>query len=183
MLATGRDAMWVPLPGRVSYVSVVLQGARGSAEYPTKAGYALPMATDPSVHTTSGDDANTAEPARASLGRRLLALFIDWIACVLIAGAIFGSSRTAPEGPPLILILEYTFFVGFFTQTPGMWLAHVRCVSVLPGRAGQPIGIPRAALRALLLALAIPALLMDHDQRGLHDKAAGSQMLRIPAAK
>jgi uncharacterized RDD family membrane protein YckC len=118
---------------------------------------------------------------RASLGRRLLALFIDWIACLLIAGAI-TSTRTAPEVPPLVLVLEYTFFVGFFTQTPGMWLARIRCVSVRPGQYGQPIGPPRAALRGLLLALAIPALFMDHDQRGLHDRAAGSQMLRVPTA-
>jgi uncharacterized RDD family membrane protein YckC len=182
MLATGRDAMWEPLPGRVSYVSVVLTRDRESGEYPTVAGYARPMATDPSVHITSGDPAGTAEPARASLGRRLAALFVDWIGCLLIAGAVFGSSRTVPEGPPLVLILEYTFFVGFFTQTPGMWLARIRCVSVRPGREGRPLGAPRAALRGLLLALAVPALLMDHDQRGLHDKAAGSQMLRVPTA-
>ena len=78
----------------------------------------------------------------------------------------------------LICIFEYTFFVGFFGQTPGMRLAKIRCVSVLPGREGHPIGAPRAALRGLLLALAIPALIMDPAQRGLHDKAAGSQMIR-----
>ncbi len=136
------------------------------------------MAANPSVNTTPDSPDATAEPGRASLGRRLLALFIDWIACLLISG-LFAAPRTNPVAAPLVLVLEYTFFVGFFTQTPGMWLARIRCVSIRPGREGLPIGAPRAALRGLLLALAIPALLMDQDQRGLHDKAAGSRMVRV----
>jgi uncharacterized RDD family membrane protein YckC len=136
------------------------------------------MAADPSVNTTPGSPDATADPVRASLGRRLLALFVDWIACLLISG-LFANPRTNPIAAPLVLVLEYTFFVGFFAQTPGMWLARIRCVSVLPGREGLPPGAPRAALRGLLLALAIPALLMDHDQRGLHDKAAGTRMVRV----
>jgi len=130
------------------------------------------------MHTTPGPADGGSEPARAGLGRRFLALFADWILCLLIAG-LFGNQRTNPFGPPLVLILEYTFFVGFFSQTPGMWLTRIRCVSVRPGREGQPIGAPRAALRGLLLALAIPALLMDENQRGLHDKAAGSRMVQV----
>jgi len=39
------------------------------------------------------------------------------------------------------------------------------------------IGVPRAALRGLLLVLVVPALIMDGDRRGLHDKAAGTVMI------
>jgi uncharacterized RDD family membrane protein YckC len=129
------------------------------------------------VNSTPATSDHAIEPARASLPRRFLALLVDWILCLLIA-SLLASPNSVPIIPSLVLILEYTLFVGFFGQTPGMFLARIRCVSVLPGRAGYPIGAARAALRALLLALAIPALLMDQEQRGLHDKAAGSRMIR-----
>jgi uncharacterized RDD family membrane protein YckC len=101
---------------------------------------------------------------------------IDWILCVLIAGA-FSDTRRSPWLAPSILVLEYTFFIGFFTQTPGMWLTKVRCLSYPDGDA---IGVPRAFLRGLLLTLLVPALIMDTLGRGLHDKAARSIM--VPAA-
>jgi hypothetical protein len=44
---------------------------------------------------------------------------------------------------------------------------------------GGPIGLPRAALRALLLVLIVPPLVMDADGRGLHDRAAGSIVLLV----
>lgn len=154
----------------------MVAGARQGTRYlPDTLGY---MPVDPSVNTTPGTGAATADPVRAGLGRRFGALFVDWIACLLISG-FFADPRTNPVAAPLVLVLEYTFFAGFFGQTPGMWLARIRCVSVLPGREGRVIGAPRAALRGLLLALAVPPLLMDHDQRGLHDKAAGSRMVRV----
>ncbi len=119
----------------------------------------------------------TTEPlvARASIGRRFGALLIDWILCLLIAGA-FSDSRRSPWLAPTILVLEYGFFVGFFTQTPGMWITRIRCVSFPDCR---PIGALRALLRGVLLALLIPALVMDAQGRGLHDKAARSIMIPV----
>jgi uncharacterized RDD family membrane protein YckC len=127
---------------------------------------------------TLGDVGQTTEPvvARASIGRRFGALLIDWILCVLIAGA-FSNATRSPWLAPSILVLEYGFFVGFFTQTPGMWFTKVRCVSYPEGGS---IGAPRALLRAILLALFIPPLIMDAQGRGLHDKAARSIM--VPTA-
>jgi uncharacterized RDD family membrane protein YckC len=60
-----------------------------------------------------------------------------------------------------------------------MWLTRIRCVSVATGR---PIGAPRAALRGLLLSLLVPALIMDGQRRGLHDRAAGSIVVQAPPA-
>ena len=106
----------------------------------------------------------------ASLGRRFAALFVDWILCVLASAIV---TRPFEQGwPPLVvLVLEYAFFIGLFAQTPGMLLARLRCVGFADG---QPVGIPRAFLRGLLLALVIPAVIMDEDRRGLHDRAAGT---------
>ena len=76
-----------------------------------------------------------------------------------------------------MLVVEYAFFIGLFAQTPGMWIASLRCVSVT---TGGRIGILRAALRGVLLALVIPALVMGPDRRGWHDRAAGSVMVFAP---
>jgi uncharacterized RDD family membrane protein YckC len=106
----------------------------------------------------------------ASLLRRFGALLVDWIACLLITGT-FTNPRTEPWAPVAILVAEYAFFIGLFGQTPGMWVARIRCVSV---DDHQPVGIPRALLRGVLLALFVPALIMDKDRRGVHDRLANT---------
>jgi hypothetical protein len=85
----------------------------------------------------------------------------------------------------VILIIEYGFFLGLFSQTPGMRLTRIACVSTTDGR---PIGVLRALLRGALLAVVVPALIMDRYQRGLHDRIVGSVMVathpsaaRLPA--
>jgi|SRR5215207_3063565 len=110
----------------------------------------------------------------AGFGRRLAALVIDCTLSVLVA-TVF----TRPEPPKLwsafVLFVAYTFFVGVFGQTPGMRLLGIGVVRVIDSK---PIGIPRAALRALLLQLVLPAAVMDSDGRGWHDRAAGSVVVR-----
>ena len=48
---------------------------------------------------------------------------------------------------------------------------------------GGPVGIPRALLRGVLLALVVPALIMDEDRRGVHDRAAGTVVLAAASAR
>lgn len=118
------------------------------------------------------------ELTAASLSRRFGALLIDWLLCLLISRA-FADPVEAPWLAPGILLVVYALFLGFFAQTLGMRLVKIRCVSLTTGR---PIGVPRAVLRGALLLLAVPALIMDKDGRGLHDKAAGSMVTTIPPA-
>ena len=110
----------------------------------------------------------------ASFGRRLLALLIDWALCTLVASLLVADLRTDPWPQLGIFALVHAFFVGLFGRTPGMALARIRCVSIADGGA---IGLPRALLRAVLLALVIPAMITDGDGRGVHDRAAGSVMV------
>ncbi|HKT05203.1 MAG TPA: RDD family protein [Rugosimonospora sp.] len=121
----------------------------------------------------TGDTTTPTPPAPAGLAPRFGALLVDWILCVLAAGLFSHPSREAWT-PSLVLIAEYAFFIGVFGQTPGMWLARIRCVSVTTEAA---VGIPRAALRGLLLTLLVPPLVMDGARRGWHDKAAGTIVL------
>ncbi|MET7392638.1 RDD family protein [Dactylosporangium sp. NPDC005572] len=110
------------------------------------------------------------EHVQAALSRRFGALLIDWLLCLLIAGA-FADPVREPWLAPGILVVEYALFVGFFTQTVGMKLMRIRCVSLDTGTA---LGVPRALLRGVVMLPLVTALIMDSNQRGLHDKAAGS---------
>jgi len=136
------------------------------------------MAERPPSGDTSGgqDGGGTRDWEPAPLMRRFGALVLDWILCLLVSG-LFAKPLTQGWAPVLVLILEYGFFIGLFGQTPGMWATKIRCVSFADG---QPVGIGPALVRGVLLALVVPALIMDGDRRGLHDRAAGTVVVILP---
>jgi uncharacterized RDD family membrane protein YckC len=111
----------------------------------------------------------------ASFGRRLGALMIDWALCTVVASLLVEDLRANPWPQLAIFVVVHAFFVGLFGQTPGMALAKIRAISIADGGA---IGLPRAIVRALLLALVIPAMISDGSGRGLHDRAAKSIVVR-----
>ncbi|MEU8656696.1 RDD family protein [Actinoplanes philippinensis] len=112
----------------------------------------------------------------AGLGPRLGALVIDWVLCLLIAG-LYATPAEKAWPAPLLLVLANTFFLGLFGQTPGMRLLRVRCVSYADGGV---IGLARGLLRAVLLGLLVPAIILNSEGRGLHDRAAGSMVVAAP---
>lgn len=57
----------------------------------------------------------------------------------------------------------------------GHIILRMRLVPIVPGR----LSFWRPIVRTLLLCLAIPALIWDRDQRGLHDLVAGTVLVRI----
>ncbi len=111
----------------------------------------------------------------ASFGRRLGALAIDWAIATVIASLLVDDLRANPWPQLGIFVLAHAFFVGLFGQTAGMALARIRCISIVDGGA---IGLPRALVRGVLIALVIPPMINDGDGRGLHDRAARSVMVQ-----
>ncbi|WP_187413365.1 RDD family protein [Micromonospora sp. MP36] len=111
-----------------------------------------------------------------SLGRRFGALVVDWVLCLLISN-LFGGPVQHPWAPVLVLVLEYALFLGLFAQTPGMYVTKIRC---LGWADGGRIGLLRALLRGVLLALVVPAVIMDEHRRGLHDRLTGSVIVNAP---
>jgi uncharacterized RDD family membrane protein YckC len=110
----------------------------------------------------------------ASFGARLVAFVLDAVLSGLAAGLF-----TAPDPPrfwsfvPLGIL--YVGAVSVVGQTVGMRLLRLRVVRVGP----EPrVGPARAMLRFALLCLLIPAVITDRDGRGLHDKAAGTAVVR-----
>lgn len=110
----------------------------------------------------------------AGMGRRFVALLIDWLACVLIA-QLFVSGQENPVLPLIIFFVEVALLTALMGSSFGQRILGVRVVSLSTGRL-DPM---RSVLRTLLLCLVVPALVFDRDQRGLHDKAADSVAVRM----
>jgi uncharacterized RDD family membrane protein YckC len=109
-------------------------------------------------------------------GRRLGALAVDWGLCLLIAYSLIADSynEAARVWAPLILLALMALTIGTVGFTPGKRLFGLRVVALDTGRV-NPL---RALLRTVLFFLAIPPLIWDRDGRGLHDKAAGTVVVR-----
>ncbi|GLX92539.1 RDD family protein [Herbidospora sp. NBRC 101105] len=133
----------------------------------------------PAVQDYPGQRLGLPEQGKGSIarfGRRLGALFIDWLICAwaISQGLLRLTGTDAALVTIGILALEYVLLVGTMGMTFGMRLLNIR-VATLDG--GQPS--PKAVLiRTVLLILAVPALIFDKDQRGLHDRAAGTVVLK-----
>lgn len=112
----------------------------------------------------------------APSGRRIAALLVDWGLCMLIAYGLPADGRTDTVGNWTLLVFTAMAVatVGTLGFTPGKRLLGLRVVHVSGGR----LTFPRAVLRTVLLALAVPALVWDRDGRGLHDRFAGSVQVR-----
>jgi uncharacterized RDD family membrane protein YckC len=112
----------------------------------------------------------------ANFGRRFAALLIDWAIC-LVVGSLLGDPRAVAWPPVAVLIVLNTIGIGLFGQTPGMALAGVRCISIEDGGA---VGVPKAFVRSVLLALLVPAVIMNAERQGWHDRAARSVVIKKP---
>jgi uncharacterized RDD family membrane protein YckC len=116
----------------------------------------------------------------ATWGRRVLALLIDWIACVLALSAVIGKSAFNGGGavgtfaPLGIFFVEVTLLTVLLGGSFGQVL--LRIAVVRPDRTRPSPG--RVALRTLLICLAFPPLVFDRDRRGLHDLAGGTIVVR-----
>ena len=107
-----------------------------------------------------------------SFGRRLVALVVDWGVALLIAGWLLRG--LGQFGPLLVLLVENVVLVGTAGATLGHRLLGLR-VETVEGGAPGPV---KALVRSVLLCLAIPPLVWDADQRGLHDRWAGTLVAR-----
>jgi uncharacterized RDD family membrane protein YckC len=107
------------------------------------------------------------------MSRRFLALLIDWLLCTVIAYGLFRSQYLTIA----VFAVEVYLGTALGGFTIGKRLLGIRVVTVL--RKGHPVGFGWAAVRTLLLLCVIPALLVDRDLRGLHDRAADTVVVRM----
>ena len=106
----------------------------------------------------------------ASMGRRLLALLIDWLASMVVAWAVFHSAGWT--------LVVFTAEVYLLTALTGFTLGK-RVLGLRVARLdGKPVGLLWSLVRTLLLITVIPPLITDRDLRGLHDRAANTIVIR-----
>jgi uncharacterized RDD family membrane protein YckC len=117
----------------------------------------------------------TGPGSMAPTGRRVVALFIDWFAALIISRVLVGTPETSLESFATLGI----FFVEVTVLT---WLSGASFGQRLVGLAvvglQRRLGFTGAAIRTLLICLVIPPLIWDADGRGLHDKAVGTVVVR-----
>ena len=115
-------------------------------------------------------------------GRRLAGVLVDWVLCQLIASAVFHVPlpfRGVASGADSMVLLavfavENLLLVGTLGSTIGHRVVGLRVLS-LEGGPARPL---QTLLRTVLLCLFLPAMFWDKDGRGLHDKAAGTVIVR-----
>ena len=110
----------------------------------------------------------------AGFGPRAAAFLIDAFGAALVAGLF-----TAPHLPGNWSLLTFGVLTAgslvAFGQTPGMRLLGLRLAHPHPGRR---LAVWRGVVRTALLALLLPALLVDSNGRGLHDRITGTAVVR-----
>jgi uncharacterized RDD family membrane protein YckC len=105
------------------------------------------------------------------LGRRIAALAIDWGAAVLLSIAFFSYDAIATL---VIFAIVQVLFLMTLSGSPGHVLLGMR---VVPAKGGR-LGLWQPFVRTILLCLVIPAVIWDNDQRGLHDRACDTILVR-----
>ncbi|WP_432574908.1 RDD family protein [Kineococcus sp. SYSU DK005] len=107
--------------------------------------------------------------------RRFAGLAVDWVLATLIGRFLLGDVLGRDFAPLAVLLVMHWLLV----STLGMTIGHaVAGTAVRRLDAPRPVGFARGALRAVLLVLVLPAVVFDVDRRGLHDKAAGTVVVR-----
>ncbi|WIM89235.1 RDD family protein [Candidatus Mycobacterium wuenschmannii] len=119
------------------------------------------------------------------MGRRLLALFVDWLIAVGLAGLAvpFGLAHNPAYSisgawvniATVIWLALGIIGVRLFQFTPGQFALGVRVASV---DKRQLVGLGRATVRGLLIAFVIPALFVDTDGRGIQDRVTATAVVR-----
>lgn len=117
----------------------------------------------------------------ARVGRRFAAIAVDWVISVLVlmlmTGRSYGEISSSAAGQLELLgvfVALQILSIWAIGGSIGHRLLRLYIVNVRGGR----VDFWRPIVRSVLLALVIPALVWDSDQRGFHDKIAGTLLLK-----
>jgi uncharacterized RDD family membrane protein YckC len=149
------------------------------------------------VHTTAAAWSDDRTPRDATVAARLIAVVIDLLILAIIdavvvyftvqiCGITLGDVGVLPKGPLVaFLFVQNGGYLVVFTaggQTLGKMVAGIR---VVPSESTATLDLGRAFLRtAMWVILAVPAglgfmsAIVSRDRRGLHDRFAGTRVVR-----
>ena len=107
----------------------------------------------------------------ARMGRRVAALFVDWLLSMVIAVAALHSQYWT--------IAIFAAEVWLLTATTGLTVGKRLRASGWSGWTASRWASAGRWSRTLLLLTVVPPLVTDGDLRGMHDRAANTVVVRI----
>jgi len=120
----------------------------------------------------------------APWGRRILAIFVDWIVSTLVVIAFVGLDEYGEPGSPAqfytlaVFVVEAALFTWLLGGSFGKIATGLRVVPASGrGRLSNPLPLLG---RQVAIALVIPPLVFRSDGRGLHDLLAGTATVTMP---
>jgi len=116
---------------------------------------------------------------RVTLGRRMSALMVDWLACYFIVAATTGGiGIMAPNRSWLVLALFFAE-VAILSALQGASLGHrifgIKIIRFADGGTVTPL---QALFRTSLLITVIFAITFDENGRGLHERFSRTVLTR-----
>ncbi len=160
-------------PARNAAATTRTASTRSAGGGPGTAQLTAPAATE---ETTAYPGQRFGLPERgpgsvAPMGRRVLALLIDWLLCMLIAYWLTHSQFWTIA----IFAVEEFILTATTGSTVGKRLLGIRVMRT----NGGLVGFRWSAVRTAILLTVVPPLLTDRDLRGLHDRAADTIVVRL----
>lgn len=113
-----------------------------------------------------------------SLGRRLAAITLDWLACYAIVAAISGGIGQMSGFKPEVLLL---FFAQVWVLTAltgsslGQRIFGLKVVRFIDGGSITPL---QALIRTFFLVLIVTAITYDENGRGIHERISKTVLTR-----
>ncbi len=112
---------------------------------------------------------------RVTLGRRVAALSIDWLACYAIVAAFGGGLGSMAANSSWAVLALFFAEVWILSTLQGASLGHrllrIRIVRFSDGGAVTPL---QALIRTVLLCLVVTAITYDDDGRGIHERLSNT---------
>ena len=121
-------------------------------------------------------------PSKAgpSLGRRLAAITVDWLACYSIVAALSGGlGQMGPNRSLSILalfFLEVSVLTALQGASLGQKILRIKVVRFSDGGAITPV---QAFVRTFFLVLVVTAVTYDKNGRGIHERLSRTALIRV----
>lgn len=116
--------------------------------------------------------------AVAGWGRRIVALFVDWFASLLVANLVAAYVDVSTDTERLLPLLVFFVEVTLFTAVAGASFGQLAARIAIARLDGRRVNLLQAAVRTFLICLVVPPVVFNRDNRGLHDLAVGTIALR-----
>jgi uncharacterized RDD family membrane protein YckC len=120
-----------------------------------------------------------AKARDVSLGRRLAAITLDWLACYAIIAALSGGiGQMTPDRSPMILALffgQVTILTALTGASLGQKIFGLRVVRFSDGGTITPL---QALIRTFFLILIVTAVTYDENGRGIHERISKTVLTR-----